>query len=73
MLTGILAFDGVFMKMADDGTAWQLLAAAWRERGQPLHALRAEEQAQLAWQDLAGVEIAARTSFAMLSTFCFDS
>ncbi len=39
---------------ADDGTAWQLLAAAWRERGQPLHALRAEGQAQLAWQDLAG-------------------
>ena len=38
----------------DDGTAWQLLAAAWRARGQPLRALRAEGQAHMAWLDWTG-------------------
>ena len=38
----------------EDGAAWQLLAAARRAQSQPLHALRAEGQAHLAWLDFSG-------------------
>jgi predicted Zn-dependent protease len=38
----------------EDGTAWQLLAAAYRADAQPLRALRAEAEVQVAHLDWAG-------------------
>jgi predicted Zn-dependent protease len=37
-----------------DGTAWQLLAAAYTAQGQTLRAIRAEAEAQVARLDYAG-------------------
>lgn len=38
----------------DDGTGWQMIAAAYRANNQPLRALRAEAEAQVAHLDWAG-------------------